>query len=375
MNLIDEYKLKMLNTPNGNIYLIFNILHYISLIYVLTYPFMFKNRNGDYIYLGFILLISIQWLFLKNEYIVNYLEKKKNNPNYNLGDNADAPEFAYMMSYIGCDYYGIKTNKNKIIYKILKSLATNIAIYLLFLYVAYRSIKKTNNKLYLFLILLLLIILIIISIKSYYDKRKLFLCNLDFPIWLKSAKLRNIIKKKTCSKITLLDIYQDLGVSIFNKYKFLPSWEQWELHINKILPIIEKEKPDFIVGILSGGGIIATYLSYKTGIPHIIIKASKYSNKSIFKIRKEIMNNNSYVKIINNINLTHIKNKKVLLVDDFINTGYTMKRVYDYINKYNPSQIITIISSKSRHKSQTIIKIDYTLPRAYQNILPYGFDA
>ena len=73
--------------------------------------------------------------------------------------------------------------------------------------------------------------------------------------------------------------------------------------------------------------------------------------------------------------LKDLKNKKVLLIDDFIRTGDTMRTIYDYINQYKPKQIVTLISSKPRKDLNTKIRIDYMLPRAYQNVLPYGFDA
>jgi len=72
----------------------------------------------------------------------------------------------------------------------------------------------------------------------------------------------------------------------------------------------QKEKPDYIVGILNGRGIIAEYLYYKTGIPYINIKASKYSDKSAIRNIIEYINDTSSVLLKPEPRLKNIKIKK-----------------------------------------------------------------
>ena len=371
MYLTDEYKQKVLDKPWGNSFIIINLIHCLFPIYAFLYPVFFRSKLGDHIYLGVILTITIQWVILKNECIINYIEKKRIDPNYKLGDNDYDPGFMYIRLCLGIDS-NKKNKKKQVINEIIRLAITNLSVLILFIYVSYRSIE--NKKIRRLLIVILIICLLITYIISYYFKRKNYICNLKHPKWVKSDAVKNAINKKACSKVSLKDIYHDIDINFLKTYIILPSWEKWESDMNKILPILQKENPDYIVGILTGGGIIAEYLSYKTGIPYINVKASKYSEKSYMTNVIEFINNTSSVLLKPEPRLKNIKNKKVVLIDDIIDTGHTMKTIYDVLSKYQPKKIVTITAARQIN-NKVQIKLDYCANLEEQNVLPYGFDA
>ena len=54
----------------------------------------------------------VQWILLKNECIINYLEKIKMNPNYKLGTNIDGPGLNYILGEFSISMYNQTNDKN-----------------------------------------------------------------------------------------------------------------------------------------------------------------------------------------------------------------------------------------------------------------------
>ena len=68
MILINEYKEKILKKPSGIIFLICNIIHYLTIYYVLLYPLLFNNKYGDNFYMIYLLLEDQHFLRFQLRY-------------------------------------------------------------------------------------------------------------------------------------------------------------------------------------------------------------------------------------------------------------------------------------------------------------------
>ncbi len=70
-----------------------------------------------------------------------------------------------------------------------------------------------------------------------------------------------------------------------------------------------------------------------------------------------------------------IKNQHVLLIDDILDTGNTISMVYDYLNKCNPSSLLTCILLEKDCPRETSFKADFIgfkVPDKF--IVGYGLD-
>ena len=70
-----------------NIYLyLVELFHFINELFISFYIFIFRTNKYDNIYVLYIFLIVLSWLFLKNECIISYIEKKLLDNTYKLGN-------------------------------------------------------------------------------------------------------------------------------------------------------------------------------------------------------------------------------------------------------------------------------------------------
>ena len=82
----------------------------------------------------------------------------------------------------------------------------------------------------------------------------------------------------------------------------------------------------------------------------------------------------SKIKMINDLN-ENIKGKKVLVVEDIIDTGYTLKYLKEYLLSKEPEdlKIAVLIDKKERRKINVDVDfIGFEIPNKY--IVGYGFD-
>ncbi len=116
------------------------------------------------------------------------------------------------------------------------------------------------------------------------------------------------------------------------------TWQDIDYFANRLLGKIEKIKydPDIIVTIKRGGLIPAVILSHKLDVRDVVVidasrteddtvNAQKHKPKLYFDERE----------------LSKIEGKKVLLIDDIVGSGETLKDVKDLLIRFNPSSIIT----------------------------------
>ena len=105
------------------------------------------------------------------------------------------------------------------------------------------------------------------------------------------------------------------------KSKFIYTWEQFDKDCNKLIRRIRysKFKPASIVAIATGGLPLGTVLKNRLKIPLIIISAKSY----------EGMKRGS---LVFNVSFSSPIKSPIILVDEIVDTGVTIKSVYNYIS-------------------------------------------
>ena len=75
-----EYFKKIVCSPYSCYYVLLIYIHLFIVLGTITYPLIVRGTDYDSYYLIFLYLLILQWIFLKNECVINYIEKKKNRP-------------------------------------------------------------------------------------------------------------------------------------------------------------------------------------------------------------------------------------------------------------------------------------------------------
>ena len=133
-----------------------------------------------------------------------------------------------------------------------------------------------------------------------------------------------------------------------DKQKF--SWQDIETDCQSIAKKV-KTPINLIIAITKGGLPIATILAnkYLNNPPIITLQLKEISleKKANYQAKK--------VKLISPLNHYPIKNKKVLIVDDVADTGFTLKEVIKQVKAHRP-QSLTLATL--HYKPRTVIKPD-----------------
>ena len=72
---------------------------------------------------------------------------------------------------------------------------------------------------------------------------------------------------------------------------------------------------------------------------------------------------------------TNIEGKDVLIVEDIIDTGYTLKYLKEYLQSKNPSSLKIAVLTDKKERRKADVKVDYTcfeIENKY--VVGYGFD-
>lgn len=113
---------------------------------------------------------------------------------------------------------------------------------------------------------------------------------------------------------TITEIVRDMGRDIKNTYN-----------------------PEIIISIVRGGMIPSVILSHNLNIRWVKnIKVTETVNDEINAIKQEPI-------IDTNIDLSEIKGKKVLIVDDILGSGATIRKVKQEVKKWQPKELKTAI--------------------------------
>lgn len=117
------------------------------------------------------------------------------------------------------------------------------------------------------------------------------------------------------------------------------KWEQIDEITKGISQKIIKDKfmPDIIISVVRGGMIPSVILSHQLNvrnIKNIVVKVTINDSINAKKMPPQLEAD---------INLTDIKNKNILIVDDIIGTGQTLKKICQELERYKPKQVKTAI--------------------------------
>ncbi len=212
-----------------------------------------------------------------------------------------------------------------------------------------------------YLITLLILILIIIDKKVHEP----------IPKWV-DPNLYPLIKKKQNYFIIgkINHILHPLKIHIDT---LMCTWSMLENHMNKLLTMTNK-KFDLIIGIKSGGAIMSNYIAKKLNIPYKYLKISTTCDKSIFRnevsdlINKTI--NKNLTKYICEEIKDDISNLDILLIDEQIGSGVTIKDSYEYLMKKGVKSItIFCITNLNKNLDYKI----YSVTDTYYSIYPWGY--
>jgi len=200
------------------------------------------------------------------------------------------------------------------------------------------------------------------------------------PNWVDNSMYDSIKKKqKTPFYIKIGSIYLN---SIIQQETFI-SWSKLEKYLDDIVNNIRATgvKYDAVVGIKTGGAIISDYISLKLGIPNYKIKITRKEyncNKTAHNtiglmIKKNIFSTQSEYSICEGIN-DNLEGKNIILIDEIVATGETMKEAYNYLKNKKYAYIIypTCISFyKWRYKENLQIN---TILNGNIIVWPWGYD-
>jgi len=127
------------------------------------------------------------------------------------------------------------------------------------------------------------------------------------------------------------------------------SWKKLENLTERLIQKIPKNKFDYILCISSGGLVLGKLVSDYLNLPLGVIAASAY-DKGKKQIREKEV-------IIGNIATITNPGRKVLLLDDLVDTGATMHQIYRHILKRE--KVYSIKTGVLYRKPQTVFQPDY----------------
>lgn len=198
------------------------------------------------------------------------------------------------------------------------------------------------------------------------------------PTWFDPALEELLAKKRDRSGMStferLLDwaVRQPLKVvvprEIFNTYKH--QWADIEHMVREGSETIQLGyNPDVVVGVKSGGAFIANYVAQCLGVRDVgYMKASHYSHKSkSIALTLTQMNQEAVIKEPCTID---VAGKRVLLVDDQVATGASLRVAKEHIKEQGAAQVKTYCLFA---KDPTLV--DYFTSHGLGVYFPWGKDA
>jgi hypoxanthine phosphoribosyltransferase len=181
------------------------------------------------------------------------------------------------------------------------------------------------------------------------------------PTWISESEyLLNIYKKKVNKKISNTDLGLFISCYIQSKCKKEQiTWQMFEEHCAILRDKTNANSYDYVVGIESGGAFVARCLRKDAKY----IKVSKYDDNPKFGGKPIIKTPDD---------LSALRGKNVLLVDDFILTGDTMNNARNHILEVygakNVDRAILYTTSTSSELGVEYTGVPFTMIRS-----PWGF--
>ena len=148
------------------------------------------------------------------------------------------------------------------------------------------------------------------------------------------------------------------------------SWKSIEDNLHTHLP--RRLSPDVVVGIKSGGAFIAKFIADWYGVPFAYMRVSRYSGQPLLVQAKNLHDQETGGSISEPVKDKMVRGKAVLLVDDTLASGTTLRIAKRHILKSGARSVTTLVysvESKNTHLCDHFI-----VDMAYV-AWPWGFDA
>ena len=248
--------------------------------------------------------------------------------------------------------------------------------------------KLINNR-YIYLVVIFTIFLIILFIAYVYYLFITIETEISRrPSWIDPSLDKVIEKKQNINILSkIIHILFGIFVPIFdNKTELFCNWSCSEKHMNNIVKLLNEKdiKIDHIIGIKSGGAIMTKYLAEKLNVDYSYIKVQ---NKEYNCDKKERDTIKEFIKRYLRIKREYVvcepieidlTGKNVLILDEQIGTGTTMKTAIDYIeNEKHPKKSYPVVISKVDPVFGTNDKFNIDLlymSTTRYSIWPWGYD-
>jgi len=195
------------------------------------------------------------------------------------------------------------------------------------------------------------------------------------PSWL-DPRLAPIVDKKMNATILNKYIYSMASISDSHVAPFY-TWATLEEKTDSLIQKI-KGPVDVIVGIKSGGAIIASYMHSKmpqTKVYYLKSKTDKSENPLVWGYEESI-NKKRSITLVEGID-DDISGKNILLVDEVIDSGRTMLFAKEYLENTKKVKHVTIAAICVASRGQAVVdKYDsiYGSKTELASIWPWGYD-
>lgn len=154
------------------------------------------------------------------------------------------------------------------------------------------------------------------------------------------------------------------------KLKVLIKEKEIKKRVKELAEEIKRDyngKNPVIIGILKGGVVFLSDLIRNLNFPHEIefLRVSSYGSKSVSEGK---------IKWIMKPQIA-LKNRHVLIVEDIIDTGFTLKKIYEEIKKEKPlsCKICVFLDKFERRKTKVILDyVGFRVPNFF--LVGYGLD-
>lgn len=156
--------------------------------------------------------------------------------------------------------------------------------------------------------------------------------------------------------------YKDYEIDAHLKSRIV-TWTEYQEKIERLSALIDMTY-DYVLGIFQGGYMVAMSLTdylYKSKVGGVISSTKEYEKMVVLTDER-------------NMDLADMQGKKILLVDEVVESGYSIKKCRDILSFFDVKKISTACIYCNIHSNE---KIDYyveSFARGVNYIFPWRFN-
>ena len=169
------------------------------------------------------------------------------------------------------------------------------------------------------------------------------------PRWVDPALYPLIAKKQSIDKAAKFG--HAAALPLYHGLALYCSWENLENNLDGLLAKLDAYDFDAVVGIKSGGAIISNYVATRLRLPNYYVKCATNCDKTvtqslmfflakIWRIYGEDVVNPGY-RVCEPVS-ADLEGKRVLLLDELVDTGETMLATRDYLLNEKKASKVTM---------------------------------